>query len=419
MFSNYKRLPKEAKYLIYSAVLPFIAYGMFYIDLSYFLTAVQGLSFELMGILVTAMGISTFVASIPLGVTADKYGRKRLYIIGNVMASAIIAVFALTTNLAILLVAAVVEGISEAAFAASANALLAEKAEEERRTSAYSLFGFVQGVAFGLGSLMIPTVIIFESVGLTSKESHVLLYLILAALALVSTLFMFKITEPRRLKRHGVKVRDLLPKKSKDILVKYVLTSSMIAAGAGMVVPLMAAWLRLQYGISDTVSGPILGISSLVTGVATLAAPILARSFGLVKAITVTQSVSTVFMFIIPLSPNYISAGFAYTLRSFLMNMANPLEQSLIMGIVIEDERGVASGVSSALWSLPNALSSFVGAWFMGLGLLEAPFFLASLLYAVSIALFWHYFRNARMSEERANKSCKPRLSTAGSLASV
>jgi MFS family permease len=400
LLSNYEGLPKEAKYLIYSAVLPFIAYGMFYTDLSYFLTAVQGLSFELMGIVVTVMGVSTFVASIPLGVAADKYGRKRLHIVGNVMASAIIAVFALTTNLAILLASAVVEGISEAAFAASANALLAEKAEEERRTSAYSLFGFVQSVAFGLGSLMIPTVMIFESVGLTNKESHVLLYLILAALGLVSTLFMFKITEPRRLKRHGVRVRDLLPKKSKDVLVKYVLTSGMIAVGAGMVVPLMTAWLGLQYGISDAVSGPILGISSLVTGVATLAAPTLAKRFGLVKAITVTQSFSTVFMFIIPLSPNYISAGFACTLRSFLMNMANPLEQSLIMGIIIEDERGVASGVSSALWSLPNALSSFVGAWFMGLGLLAAPFFLAGLLYAVSIALFWYYFRNTRMPEE-------------------
>ena len=91
MFSNYEGLPKEAQYLIYSAVLTFIAYGMFYTDLSYFLTTVQGLSFVLMGIVVTVMGVSTFVASIPLGVAAVKYGRKRLHIVGNVMASAIIA----------------------------------------------------------------------------------------------------------------------------------------------------------------------------------------------------------------------------------------------------------------------------------------------------------------------------------------
>ena len=56
--------------------------------------------------------------------------------------------------------------------------------------------------------------------------------------------------------------------------------------------------------------------------------------------------------------------------------MSTPLEQSVIMGIVVEDERGAASGVSSAVWSLPNALSSFVGAYLMALGFLAAPFFL-------------------------------------------
>jgi MFS family permease len=403
LFSSFRGLPREAKYLIYSAILPFAAYGMFYTDLSYFLTSVQGLPIELMGVILTAMGVSTFVASIPLGVAADKYGRKRLHIGGNALASAIIAVFALTTNVAVLLAAAVVEGISEAAFAASANALLAEKAEEKRRTSAYSLFGFVQSIAFGLGSLMIPVVMVFEGVGFTNRESHVLLYVILAVLSLPSTLFMFKISESRRLKRHGVSLRSLLPHKSRDPLVKYVLSSGLIAFGAGMVVPLMTAWLGLQYGISDAVSGPILGVSSLVTGVATLAAPVLARRIGLVKAITLTQGFSTVFMFAIPLSPSYVSAGFAYTFRSFLMNMANPLEQSMIMGIVIEDERGAASGVSSALWSLPNALSSIVGAYLMALGLLAAPFFLAGLFYVASIMLFWYFFRSTKLPEDSIN----------------
>jgi MFS family permease len=403
LFSSFRGLPREAKYLIYSAILPFAAYGMFYTDLSYFLTSVQGLPIELMGVILTAMGVSTFVASIPLGVAADKYGRKRLHIGGNALASAIIAVFALTTNVAVLLAAAVVEGISEAAFAASANALLAEKAEEKRRTSAYSLFGFVQSIAFGLGSLMIPVVMVFEGVGFTNRESHVLLYVILAVLSLPSTLFMFKISESRRLKRHGVSLRSLLPHKSRDPLVKYVLSSGLIAFGAGMVVPLMTAWLGLQYGISDAVSSPILGVSSLVTGVATLAAPVLARRIGLVKAITLTQGFSTVFMFAIPLSPSYVSAGFAYTFRSFLMNMANPLEQSMIMGIVIEDERGAASGVSSALWSLPNALSSIVGAYLMALGLLAAPFFLAGLFYVASIMLFWYFFRSTKLPEDSIN----------------
>jgi MFS family permease len=214
-FESYRGLPRDAKYLIYSAVLPFAAYGMFYTDLSFFLTSVQGLSIALMGLIVTVMGVSTFAASIPLGVVADKYGRKRLYIIGNVLASVILAVFALTTNIAVLLVAAVIEGISEAAFAASANALLAEKAQENRRTSAYSLFGFVQSIAFGIGSLIITLVLVFENAGFTNSQAHVLLYIILAVFSLSSTLFMLRIDEPQRTKRHGVSWRRMLPHKSK------------------------------------------------------------------------------------------------------------------------------------------------------------------------------------------------------------
>jgi predicted MFS family arabinose efflux permease len=84
--------------------------------------------------------------------------------------------------------------------------------------------------------------------------------------------------------------------------------------------------------------------------------------------------------------------------------MSSPLQQSMIMGLVAEDERGVASGISAALWRLPNALSTFIGAWLIGAGLLAEPFFLAGMFYIVSIALFWYYFRNTKMPEESINK---------------
>ena len=128
MFSSYRGLSKEAKLLTIQAMLPSLAYGMFYTDISYFLTTVQGLSYSFMGIVITTMGIATFISSIPLGIAADKYGRKKMLILGNIIAGIIIAVFAFTINPASLLVAAVFEGISEAAFSASSGALFAEHA---------------------------------------------------------------------------------------------------------------------------------------------------------------------------------------------------------------------------------------------------------------------------------------------------
>jgi len=399
MFNVYRGMSYEAKYIIYSSVLPSAAYGMFYTDIAYFLTTVQGLSFNLMGLIVTIMGVSTFATSIPMGIAADKYGRKRILILSNIIASVIIAAFALTTNTALLITAAAFEGVSEAASSASTSALLAAKCEDTKRNSAFSMFGFAQSTAFGLGAIAILATSSMTS--FSNKENHVLLYVTLAVLSLFSTFIIFKVNESKSPKADA-SIRELLPKKSKDVLAKYVITGAIIALGAGMVVPLMTAWMKAQYGIADSLSGPILGVSSIVIGVSILAAPSLAKGFGLINAIVVTEAISTIFMFVTPLSPNYIVASVVYTLRALLMNVSSPLAQSMIMGLVPEDERGAASGVSAALWRLPNALSSFIGAWLIGMGLLSAPFFFAALLYLISIGLFWYFFRKTKMPEEKS-----------------
>ena len=401
MFEDYRGISREAMILIYASILPALAFGMFYTDIAYFLTAVQGLSDIFMGSVIMVMGITTVVASIPLGITADRYGRRKVLIIGNVVASLMIAIFALTTEPAVLFLGAVLEGVSEAAYSASSSALMAEKAGDGRRTAVFSLSGFMGGIAFGIGGFAIPLVVVFEGFGYSNRESHIILYLVLAALSLASTLLMLKVSESKTLrKERGMK--NLLPRKSMNVLMKYALAGSIVAFGAGMFVPLMTRWLHLAYGVSDAISGPILVISSILIGVATLAAPALARRLGMVKAIVVTQAVSTVFMFTTPLCPGYLSASALYTIRTFLMNMAGPLQQSMIMGLVAADERGAASGISSALWMLPNSLSTTIGAWLMGIGLLAMPFYLATVLYIISITLFWLFFRTTKMPEEKS-----------------
>jgi len=408
MFSIYQGIPKDAKLLVYQSILPSVAYGLFFTDISYFLTTVQGLSYGFMGVVITIMGIATFAASIPLGLAADRYGRKKTLIIGNLVSGVTLVIFAFTTNPAVLLMAAVLEGVSEAAFSASSGAWLAEKCDSAKRNSVFSFSGFAQSLSFGIGSLAIPGIAIFEFIGFSNRISHGLLYATFAILCLLSTLILIRIPESYKAKKRVDPLSDTdsahRNKQSMRIIAKYVISSAIIAVGAGMVVPLMTAWLHLRYGIPDTISGPILGIVSIVIAVATLAGPPLAKRFGLVKAIVLTQAASTIFMFATPLSSSYIIASSTYTVRAFLMNMASPLSQSMIMGLVEERDRGMASGINTALWRLPNALSTFIGAYLMSVGLLAAPFFIASILYTISIALFWFYFRKTKLPEEQCSK---------------
>ncbi|TRO49989.1 MFS transporter, partial [Candidatus Bathyarchaeota archaeon] len=294
---------------------------------------------------------------------------------------------------------AFLEGISEAAVLASTSSLLAEKCNSVQRNAAFALYGFTQSLAFGIGSFTLLAVAFFERLGFNNQNSHIILYVLLATLSLLSTFIMFKIKESKIINK--TKLRDLLPAKSKNILSKYVLTSAIIAFGAGLVIPLMTYWLNLKYGVPDNISGPILGLSSLIIALSILPVPYLAKKMGTIKSIVVTQSMSIVFLIATPLSTNYIIASSVYTIRAFLMNMATPLTQSMIMGLVKEDERGVASGITAASWRLPNAISTTIGASLMGAGFLSEPFFISAILYSLSIILFWIFFKSTKMPEEK------------------
>jgi len=138
-----------------------------------------------------------------------------------------------------------------------------------------------------------------------------------------------------------------------------------------------------------------------------LYAPNLARRFGLVKAIVLTQALSMIFMVAVPLSPTFALAGVTYIVRTLMMNVAGPLGTSLIMGLVDEEERGAAAGISAALWRLPNSISTVAGSSMMLVGLLGLPFYIASVLYAVSISMFWVLFKGSKTPEEMGKGSQK------------
>ena len=354
-----------------------------------------------MGITIGVMAATVVAASLPLGIVADRYGRRKMLIVGNIAGSLSLIGFALTTNLTLILFAAVIEGIGEAAFAVSVSALLTDKAGDQRRTIAFSLAAFLGWISGAVGGFAISSALVLESLGFTVAQSHIALYLIVGLLGLSITPLVTKIEEtPRFASQIQSPRRALLPRKSGSIIIRFSAYSVLIAFGAGLFVPLMTNWFSHRYGVPDTISGPVLGVSGLLTAVAVFASPRLAKKFGLVRAIVMSQGLATVFMAFVPNAPNFETSASIYAVRVFLMNLSNPLAQSLLMGLVSPDERGMASGVTASLWRLPNALSSTLGAYWIGIGLLAIPFYVATVLYVSAITAFWFLFKRTKLPEE-------------------
>jgi len=398
LLREYGGIPSQARLLIYLSFVPNVAIGFIYTDLSYFLPKFQGIG---AGIPNTVMGVTLVVLSFPFGIIADRVGRIKMLVLGNICASLSLVGFALVSNYALVLLIAVLEGTGEAAYAVSFVALIADKSGDEKRTPAFSLLAFIGWVAGALGGFIIYSVDALHSVGLSLKEAHVVLFVVIGILSLSMSPFVVKIGEESTRARR----REILPRKSWRVIAKYGAYSVIIAVGAGLFVPLMAFWFSQAYGVSDDLSGLVLGLTSLLTAGVVFVAPWLARKMGLVKATVLTQAASTIFMVVLPSAPSFGVAASIYIVRVFLMNLSNPLTQSLIMGLVSPDERGMAAGVSAAIWRLPNALSTFVGYDMMNAGLLALPFYYATVLYVVGISAFWFMFKDARLPEERPRSS--------------
>jgi MFS family permease len=151
-----------------------------------------------MGVTIGVMASTLVVTSLPLGVVADRYGRRKMLIVGNTAASLSLIGFALTANFALILLVAVIEGIGEAAFAVSGSAMLADLAGDDKRTPAFSLIAFLGWVAGALGGFLVSTVVPLQSLGLSLAQAHIALYLVIGLIGLSVTPLVFRIQDTQR-----------------------------------------------------------------------------------------------------------------------------------------------------------------------------------------------------------------------------
>jgi len=396
MLDEYRGIPRQAQLLVILSAVPSIALGWLTTDISYYLTTVQGVPTFWGGLTISMFGYAVVVSSIPLGILADRVGRRRLLILGNVAQGASLLGFALTTNVGLLVLFGASEGLGEAAFAVSLSALIADRAGDAKRTSAFSLGFFVNWIGMAVGAALTNFAAIVANADL---------FALLGVASVAVTPIALGVTDTPHLV--GPR-RSILPSKSGRVLKKFGVYAACIGLGSGFFVTLMTQWFKGRYGVPDYVSGNVLVFSYFVTAGVILLSPRLAKRLGTAKTIVVTQAPATVVMLGVPYSPTFPISGTIYVVRVFLMNLGNPLGQSLLMGLVSPDERGAASGLVAVANRLPNALTALPGLIMIGAGQYYYPFYFAAVLYTIAIAWFWLAFRKERLPEESTEARTMP-----------
>lgn len=388
---GFSEVPRNVRWIIYVNASGGIAFGYLLIFITAYLPQI-GVGPGTIGLVLGADGAAMVLFAIPLGLYSDRRGRKRPLLAAAAVLPAVILVFAFTTDVVWLVLAAIAAGIAEGGILSTWNAIIADQTTPSQRGSAFALSFILGNVIGGAGSaLPLAFPAIEGATGLDSHTVHIAALLATDAVAAVVPFALFLLLRDYQ---ERVRMREARPKGMDwKPLLKFSGLNGLIGLGAGFFIPLVATWFFLKYGVRDTYSGPLLAVSNVSIGLSAVGSAALAKRVGPVRAIVMAQGLSTVFLVSLAFAGSPALAAGLYLVRAALMNMSSPIADSFLMGIVTPEQRGLASAVNSIIWRLPNSITSVVGGALMEGGLLDLPIFLAALFYVIAISGFYAVFR--------------------------
>jgi MFS family permease len=166
-----KPMPQEKKFSFFSltpqcivTALMFLGKGFALTFLSLFATKVVGIDIAMVGILFTVDGITNLTLSVPMGMLADRLGKKSMMIIGLAISAGAMAGIAFADSFGWIVLCMILNGAGMAAFSPAALSLFSDSVPHHRQNTAMGLYG---GICENVGILGGSALggVIWESLG--------------------------------------------------------------------------------------------------------------------------------------------------------------------------------------------------------------------------------------------------------------
>ncbi len=148
----------------------------------------------LVGLAMGMYGLTQAIGQIPFGIASDRYGRKRIIIIGLLLFIAGSLLAAIDTHVVWVMIGRAVQGAG--AVSAAVTALIADSTRDEHRTKAMALVGASIGLTYAASLVLAP--LLYAAVGM---RGMFLLVAVLAAAAIAVVVFIVPQAPPRDAER--------------------------------------------------------------------------------------------------------------------------------------------------------------------------------------------------------------------------
>lgn len=404
-----RTLSRDGRLLFVTRMVRMFAYGFLAVVLALYLAQI-GLDEGQIGLLLSATLVGDAIISLWITAVADRVGRRRMLILGAGLLMAAGAVFALSGNLVLLTLAAIVGTISPSGnevgpFLSIEQAALPQTTTNEQRTSVFAWYNLAGSFATAVGALCGGGLAsLMQGIGSTPLDSY---RIVIMGYALCGVLLaacfsrlspaveshpMEAVSVPRAFGLH----------RSKGIVARLSALFMLDAFAGGLVVQsLVAYWFYRRFGVNEATLGAIFFGANLFAGLSALAAARVAARFGLINTMVWTHIPSNLLLMLVPLMPTMPLAVLVLLARFCISQMDVPTRQSYVVAVVAPDERSAAAGITTIARTAATALSPLVAGALLGASLFSVPFFLAGgLKIAYDLALY-RSFRAIKPPEER------------------
>jgi MFS family permease len=397
------RMRRDTALLFTARSVRLFAYGALSVVLALYLHE-TGMRESVIGLLFTLTLVGDAGVSLWITTTADRIGRKKMLLLGAGLMIMAGAVFTVTSDPTLLIIAAIIGVISPSGneigpFLSLEQAALSQLLTPQQRTKAFAWYNLAGSLATASGALAGGFLSqVLRDAGLSVLASYKAVILGYAAGGFVlAALFMFLSPAVEAEEAAPAKERVLGLHASRGVVMKLSALFALDAFAGGFVIQSMVAyWFHVKFGIEAGLLGSIFFGANILAGVSALLAAKIASRIGLINTMVFTHLPSNVLLCLVPLMPNLALAIMVLLVRFSISQMDVPTRQSYTMAVVAPDERSAAAGVTGIARSVGAAISpALTGVFLASPALLSAPFLVAGGLKIAYDLLLYRNFRKA------------------------
>ena len=362
----------------------------------------SGHSRDFLGLANSMPSIAGLLLGIPIGRFSDRIGRKAAILLGIGGATVMMLTQITAHQPVVILIAAFLTGVFNMLFIVSQAPLMVKLTNPENRTLLFSLNYGLSTISGAVGNLfagqlpaLFGNILHVQATSATAYQAVLITAVLLGTTAMIP---MWLMREPET-RQTAPELASVGAGRTSGLVrttVKMATPNVLIGFGAAILIPYMNVFFKDQFVISDKLLGTMFSLSSLMIGVGSLIGPRLAlRLGGKIRAVTLTQFSSLVFLMLIGFSPFYWLAAIGFLMRTMLMNMATPLYSAFCMEQVPERDQGVVNSVLNISWQMGWSVGPYIS------GVVQenygfTPLFLATGgLYLIAILTMWIFFQKA------------------------